>query len=218
MPRYFHHIAPTSRALIFWRDVQTFPGVKVHINLNLLAAAVGDTPPSGLSLVPPASYETEIPAVGSIELQPFVELRGTTPIELSIGPKLKNRLDYPLGNLEKLNLSLPFYKSTVGIGDNGGGWFRDQEGLGAFHGGWDVTQAADGELFEVCAAADGIVLGISKHWNEPIVIKHSADGTEFLTIYQHLDLSACALDVNDPVKRGQFLARIADDGPNHTLY
>src|SRR5688500_6579706 len=103
MPRYFHHIGPTSRALIFWRDVQTFPGVKVHINLNLLAAAVGDTPPSGLSLVPHASYETEIPAVESIELQPFVELRGTTPIELSIGPKLKNRLDYPLGNLEKLN-------------------------------------------------------------------------------------------------------------------
>jgi hypothetical protein len=44
-----------------------------------------------------------------------------------------------------------------------------------------------------------------------VVIQHSADGTEFLTIYQHLDLSECALNVNEPVKRGQFLARITDE-------
>jgi|GEM_PF-4227086 len=213
MSRYFHHVAPQSGNVIFWRGMQTFAGVPVHINLNLLATAVGDVPPSDASLVPPVTYQ--IPGVGGIELQPFVEVIENAPVELPIGPNLKNILDYPLGNAEKLNLTLPFYKATLGMGDSGGGWFRDAETTGSFHGAWDITRAGDGELFEVCAAADGVVLNISKNWNAPIVIKHTAGESEFLTIYQHLDLSACPLNVNDPVKRGQFLARVADAGLNN---
>ena len=216
MSKYFQHIAPTSRAVFYWRDShrERYAGIQLHVNLNLLAAAVGDTPPSGLSLVPPASYDTRIVGVGSIEVQPFVELRGTTQVELPIRPNLKNLLDYPLGNLERLNLSLPFYDPALGIGDNGGGWFRNYEDDGAFHGGWDVTpkpRTSAADLFEVCAAADGVIIGLAKQKNAPIVIQHSAGGTEFLTVYQHLDLSGCLLNVDDSVKRGQFLAKITDE-------
>jgi hypothetical protein len=113
-----------------------------------------------------------------------------------------------------MNLSLPFYDSTLGIGDSGGGWFRNVENDGGFHGGWDVmpkAQTAAADLFDVCAAADGVVIGITKQKNCPIVIRHHAGGTEFLTIYQHLDLRSCALNVNDAVNRGQFLAKITDE-------
>lgn len=216
MAKYFHHVAPTSRSVFFWRDshAERYAGVQLHVNLNLLAAAVGDAPPVGLSLVPAASYDTRVTGIGAINVQPFVELRGTTQVELPIGPHLKNILDYPLGNHESLNLSLPFYDSTLGIGDSGGGWFRDSENDGAFHGGWDVTpksQTSTSDLFEVCAAADGVVIGMTKRKNQPIVIQHSANGTEFLTIYQHLDLTGSSLNVNDSVTRGQFLARITDE-------
>ena len=212
MAKYFQHIAPTSRAVFYWRDShsESYAEIQVHINLNLLATAVGDTPASGVSLVPAASYDTRVAGIGSIDVQPFVELRGNNSVELPIGPHLKNILDYPLGNENKLDLSLPFYEPGLGIGDNGGGWFRNFEDDSAYHGGWDITPISrnSADLFEVCAAADGVIVGIAKAENAPIVIQHSAGGTEFLTIYQHLDLSDCQLDLTKPVKRGQFLARI----------
>ena len=211
------HIGPTTGAAFFSRnsDEARYSGVQLHINLNLLAAAVGDAPPPGVSLVPPVRYDTREPGVGVIDVQPLVQVRGSAQVELPIGPHLKNFLDHPLGNPHLMNLSLPFYNLTLGIGDSGGGWFRsDYEDDGAFHGGWDVmpkSQTGAADLFDVCAAADGVVIGITKRKNCPIVIRHHAGGTEFLTIYQHLDLRSCALNVNDAVNRGQFLAKITDE-------
>jgi hypothetical protein len=214
MSKYFLHETLSGSARFYWRSVQTFAGVPLHLNLNLLAHALGDRPPAGVALVGAENYDTRLPGVGAIQVQPFVELRGTTRIELPIGTNLKNFLDYPLVGMEKMNLSLPFYDGTLGIGDSGGGWFRNAETDGAFHCGWDVmpasqTQAAD--LFEVCAASDGVVEAISKRKNAPVVLRHTIGGVPFLTVYQHLDLTASPLAVGDTVRRGQFLARIADE-------
>jgi hypothetical protein len=88
MSRYFHHVAPASGASFFWRDVQSFAGVRLHLNLNLLAMAVGDTPPTGSTLVPPASYDTREPAVGVIQVQPLVARQGTATVELPLGARL----------------------------------------------------------------------------------------------------------------------------------
>ena len=212
MARYFHHVTPggTTR---YWRDSSegSYSGIHVHINMNLLATAVGDSPPDGVTLVKPQRYDTGVAGVGEIDLQPFVELRRGLQVELPIGPNLKSALDYPIGGLDRLNLSLPFYDPALGIGDTGGGWFTNAESGRAFHGGWDVTPRSADDLFEVCAAADGVILGISKGRNKPIVIGHSHGVRDFLTIYQHLDLADSELNVNEPVKRGQFLGRIADD-------
>jgi hypothetical protein len=71
------------------------------------------------------NYDTGVPRVGVIRVQPFVELRGTKRVEIPIGTELKNFLDYPLNSMEKMNLSLPFYDGTLGIGNRGGGWFRN---------------------------------------------------------------------------------------------
>jgi hypothetical protein len=212
--KYFLHEAPSGSARFYWRSVQTFSGVPLHLNLNLLAHALGDRPPAGVALVGAENYDTRVPGVGAIEVQPFVELRGATRVELPIGANLKDFLDYPLGGAEKMNLSLPFYDGTLGIGESGGGWFRNKETDGAFHCGWDVmpaSQASVADLFEVCAAADGIVEGIRQRKNAPVVLRHTNGATQFLTVYQHLDLTACPLNVGDAVRRGQFLARIADD-------
>jgi hypothetical protein len=214
MARYFLHVAPSSGARFYWRRVQTYAGIRLHLNLNLLAYAVGDRPPSGVTLARPEDYDTLEPGVGVVRLQPFVERSGTAVSELPIGMYLRNCLDYPLGGSETLNLSLPFYDLGLGIGDSGGGWFRDFENDDAYHCGWDVmpasqTQVAD--LFEVCAAADGVVENLSKRKNAPIVLRHTVAGVQFLTVYQHLDLTASPLKAGDPVRRGQFLARIADE-------
>lgn len=214
MARYFLHEAPSGNAHFYWRSVQRFAGVPLHLNLNLLAHALGDRPPSGVTLVSGEDYDTGLSGVGSIRVQPFVELRGTRRVELPIGSNLKNFLDYPLGGTERMNLSLPFYDETLGIGDSGGGWFRNEETDGAFHCGWDITpasQTAVADLFEVCAAADGLVEGISKRKNAPVVLRHTTGTTPFLTVYQHLDLTACPMSVGDAVRRGQFLARITDE-------
>ena len=214
MSKYFLHEAPSGSTRFYWRSVQTFAGVPLQFNLNLLAHALGDRPPAGVALVGAENYDTGMRGVGVIQVQPFVELRGTTRVELPIGTYLKNFLDYPLGGMEQMNLSLPFFDRTLGIGDSGGGWFRNADTDGAFHCGWDVmpaSQTTAADLFEVCAATDGVVEGISKRKNAPVVLRHTNGTTQFLTVYQHLDLTACPLSVGDRVQRGQFLARIADE-------
>src|SRR4029453_17382503 len=77
------------------------------------------------TLPPEENYDTGVPRVGVIRVQPFVELRGTKRVEIPIGTELKNFLDYPLNSMEKMNLSLPFYDGTLGIENRGGGWFRN---------------------------------------------------------------------------------------------
>ena len=47
MSKYFLHDAPSGSALFYWRTVQTFAGVPLHLNLNLLAHALADRPPTG---------------------------------------------------------------------------------------------------------------------------------------------------------------------------
>jgi hypothetical protein len=113
-----------------------------------------------------------------------------------------------------MKLSLPFYDRTLGIGDTGGGWFRNGETDRAYHCGWDimpVTQNSAIDFFEVCAASDGVVEAIDKRKNASIVVKHIVGGVPFLTVYQHLDLKGSLLKKGDSVRRGQFLARIADE-------
>lgn len=220
MARYFLHLTPTNGSPIFWRSVQNFAGVRVHYNLSLLAAALGDSPPAGASLVAPANYDTEEPGLGVVSVQPWVERRGGGLRELALGEKLKNFLDYPLGGTRKMNLSLPFYDPTLGIGVKGGGWFRQDEDESAFHCGWDVMPVSQraADLFEVCAAADGVVEAAGSQNNTPIVLRHSAGGEDFLTIYQHLNLSGTSWRAGDKVRRGQFLARISDTTSTRHLH
>ncbi len=208
MSRYFLHITPNGQSPIFWRKAQGFAGISVHINLNLLATVLGDLPQTPQTLVSAQSYKINA-SIGTINLQPFVRTDATGLSALPIGPNLKNMLDYPLGQDDSMNLSLPFDDSTLGIGDSGGGWFRKNDNDSAFHGGWDVTRNSANEYFEVCAVADGVVEGIVKQDNAPIVIKHTRGIREFITIYQHLELSTSSLAVGDTIGRGQFMARIS---------
>src|SRR5262245_8389879 len=89
MAKYFQHIAPTTGAAFFWRNSheERYSGVQLHINLNLLAAAVGDAPPPRVSLVPPVGYDTREPGVGVIDVQPLVQVRGAAQVELPIDRK-----------------------------------------------------------------------------------------------------------------------------------
>ena len=56
MARYFIHLPPDGSPAIFWRTLSRVAGELIHINLNLLAHAVGDDPatlvPDGGTLVP----------------------------------------------------------------------------------------------------------------------------------------------------------------------
>ncbi len=222
MARYFLHDAGGTRQF-FWRSVQSFAGVHLHLNLNLLARALGDRPPlpARTSLVAPRPYDTAVPAVGIIELQPFVTSVGGTMTALPIGDKLRDFLDDPLENGTLMELSLPVYDSKLNIGDAGGGWFRDEVDDTSFHCGWDVmpeSQRSASHLFEVGAAQDGVVEALSKRNNASIVLRHSRGGKDFLTVYQHLDLTSCPLEKGDPIRRGQFLARISDTAGTRHLH
>jgi hypothetical protein len=73
----------------------------------------------------PQRTTTLWPGVGVIQARPYVEQSGSAASELPIGMSFKNFLDHPLGGSEKLNLPLPFYDQAIGIGDDGGGWFRN---------------------------------------------------------------------------------------------
>ena len=64
-----------------------------------------------------------------------------------------------------------------------------------------ASQTTVADLFEVCAAADGVVEGISKVKNAPVVLRHTNGTTQFITVYQHLDLTACPLNVGVAVRR-----------------
>lgn len=211
MPAFFLHVTPVSGSSIYWRERQGFGGVSIHINFSYLAQLLGDTPPPGTTLVSPENYATGIPGVGTVQVQPFVEVVDGAMSALPPGPSLQSFLNDPLRNQRRMGLSLPIYDPTLGIGDSGGGYLREMEDSRAFHGGWDVaprSQNDEGDLFEVCAAASGHVEGIGNGPNSTIVLRHTVGGADFLTIYQHLNLSGCPLKKGAPVRRGQFLARI----------
>lgn len=212
MSKYFLHLTPGNSTPFYWRSVQNFGGENFQHNLNLLAHAVGDTPtnlPPNSQLVPPVSYNTGQGT--ALSLQPFVVSTNNVQTELPIGNRLNAFLDDPLGNGRKMDLSLPFYEPLFKLGTNGGGWFKNDNGEGAFHCAVDFMPSSSNK-FDVAAAQDGTIVGLG---GTSIVILHNVDGSEFKTVYQHLDLQGTNLTSNMAVKRGQFLARMDPNGTVH---
>ncbi len=212
MPKYFMHLPGSGSNPIYWRRRQSFAGIPIHINMNLLSVSLRDSPgtvPPSFRLVPRVGYNVGS-GIGNITIQPRVVTDGTNFHELPIGPRLKNFLDYPIGEMNRMNLRPPFYDTTLGVGDSGGGWFRDNNDDSAWHGGFDVARGPDRSLFKVCAAARGTILAISSRDNAPLVLEHKVGRRSFLTIYQHLNLRRTRLRVGQTIGRGEELARISD--------
>ena len=173
MSQYFMHHRSGLSQPIYWRSIQHFSGIAIHINLNLLSESLGD--PLGsimptFQLVPRTGYDIGSP-IGLLQIQPRVITDGTSFRELPIGPRLKNFLDYPLRNFTRMNLRPPFYDTSLGIGDSGGGWFRNVTDDSAWHGGIDITRGSNNSFFQVCAAARGEILAIRHSDNSSVVIK-----------------------------------------------
>jgi murein DD-endopeptidase MepM/ murein hydrolase activator NlpD len=186
--------------------------VHIQINLNLLAHAVGDDPaadlPAGGTLVPAETYAFGTGAGDRLNLQPFAFTGGPggarQPRNLPLGDKLRAFLDEPLGG-ERMDLSLPFYDEAIRLGNQGGGWMRPKNNGRAFHAATDFMPS-DGEPFEVCAAADGVIQAKA---GGCVVLSHTTPGgREFRTVYVHMDLTTVAKVQGDPVRRGERLGRL----------
>lgn len=200
----------TAKAGTFWRESQALAGgVYYQHNLHLLAHCLGDRP-SGASLAPPRTYDTERAGRSSnvtLTLQPFVrELRiGAMPVlaPLPLGAGLRKFLDDPLQNGRRLNLTLPFCDADMLVRDV---WLRDK-GADSFHGGTDFSVPKRGRrrLFDVRAAADGDVLSAS---DGRIALEHILGGVAFRTVYVHLDPSTVRVATGDTVRRGEMLGKI----------
>lgn len=215
MARYFVANPPDGSAGFLWRRLASFGGQPIHINLHLLAHALGDVPadllPVGMDLVPRQDYrrfnvagpgEVAVPA-----LQPFACTAAGSdlnrPNPLPIGDGLRRFLDDPLDG-DQLLLSLPFYDEDLKLGPKGGGFIRPNAAEDAFHAGTDFNTVSGG-VFDICAAAPGVVYRIQ---GDCVVVAHpEAVAPRFLTVYRHIDRATLSLKVNDPVRRGQFLAR-----------
>jgi murein DD-endopeptidase MepM/ murein hydrolase activator NlpD len=213
MAHYFVHLPPNGSPAIFWRRLAGFAGELIHINLNLLAHAVGDDPaqlvPGGGALVTPQDYvrfsttstgTTVIPV-----LQPFAFTTPGGGVEaLPItGTKLEGFLNDPLSG-ERMDLSLPFYDEDIKLLPTGGGWFRNSNDDGAFHAGMDFGTSPRA-VFDVCAAAKGRILAMA---GDSIILSHTTThGREFRTVYDHIDLSTVSHDVGDSVRSGELLGR-----------
>jgi len=210
MSQYFIHLPAATSSPIYWRAVQTFAGIPIHINLNLLAQSLGDPleriPRRGFDLVPTQSYGGGTDFT-SVTVQPRVFTNGLEFREMAIGPRLKRFLDYPVGDFNLMNLRPPFYDSTLGIGDTGGGWFAQRTGDRAWHGGFDVVPGLTGPDFEVCASASGTVIGVTNGDNSPVVLEHRIGRSRFITVYQHLDLRAGNIRLGQRIGRGEPLGR-----------
>jgi hypothetical protein len=216
MARYFVHLPPDGSPPIFWRSLAGFAGELSHINLNLLAHALGDAPVAlaGSALVDTQHYfEFRRGGVGPIvipDLQPFaVTLPDGSVQGLPIaGTNLERFLNDPLGG-ERMDLSLPFYDERIKLGTRGGGWFREVNAESAFHGGTDFNTDTDPEaVFEVCAAAEGNVHAMS---GDTIVLTHrTPGGLEFRTVYVHMDLTSVPHILGGAVRRGERLGTLTD--------
>ena len=103
-----------------------------------------------------------------------------------------------------MDLSLPFYDEDIKLGPKGGGWLRDNVTDNAFHAGTDFNTSPTA-VFDVCAAAGGVVHGSA---GGRIVLSHtSSDGSEFRTVYVHVDPDTLTKGVGDAVTRGELLGR-----------
>lgn len=216
MPRYFVHLPPDGSPAIFSRRVGHFSGLAFHYNLNLFARAVGDDPstllPAWGELVPAQDYAFE---GGTMRVQPFAFTpQGgniNRPESLPIGPNLQRFLNDPLGG-EQMDLSLPFYDEDVKLGPSGGGWLRKETNDDAFHGGTDFLKRPRA-VFDVCAAREGKIAARDtandKHGGCLVLSHYTPAGTEFRTVYQHLDVARMPpeLQAGASVRRGQYLGR-----------
>jgi hypothetical protein len=213
--RYFLHHPPTATVEPFyWRSLSRFAEQPIHINLNLLAHVLGDSPtaqtvePDGGRLVPVQDYMTDgdNPRIVVHGLQPFAyTMPGDDPNRpraFGIGPKLQEFLDDPVG--EPMDLSLPFYDAGRQLGENGGGWFKDRDDEGSFHGGTDFMG-----VFDVCAAQAGCVVAAR---GQGVVLEHlTSAGRAFRTVYQHMDAASIQVGEDVMIRRGQLLGRPRKD-------
>jgi hypothetical protein len=208
-----------------WGLNDRFGGLPIVENLTLLGTLLGDVPvpPAGKSLVPTKSYSFPKPNGNSesIILQPFAYMDGTTVRALPLGDALRQFLDDPLQGAD-FDLTLPFVSTNVALSDSSAllrvqrqdGSILVNNNEGVWHTAIDFDYNGNTSVeFDVIAAADGIVAGnlVSDCGpTESVAIKHTAaNGTEFLTLYGHLEpLSKAALPVGTAVARGQKIGRL----------
>lgn len=190
-----------------------------HVNLNLLAAAVGDDPSAALgstgSLVTREEYEVSRDL--SVQVQPWVKEvvhnHGLQRHQLPIGPRLAAFLDDPLGIGRPLGLALPVLNQDTTVSKT---WMReqntDQDPVDTIHGSCDFSDAAEfgqaRELVDVCAAADGVVV-LFLAGNRGVILEHEVEpGAVFRTLYQHLNAESVEVLIGQEVHAGQRLGRI----------
>ena len=214
-----------------WGENDRFGGVPIVENLTLLGTLLGDVAAATFPdvLVPRQSYAfTASNGNGrTISLQPFayrtITATGTGPIRtLPLGPRLRDFLDDPLQG-GRFDLTLPFLDRNVALSTrsassrverNADGTPKADNGQDVWHVAIDVDHNDDESTeFAIVAAADGIVAGNIVAGCEPggsMALRHVAsNGTEFLTIYSHLDPASLAhLPVGAAVARGQTIGRL----------
>ncbi len=198
----------------------TYAGVFTMENYNLLATILGDNPTTlkkqGQTLVPMEEFSFKS---GSVTTQPFAYTNpgSSKKHNLPIGPNLSAFLSNPLKGAS-FNLTLPFTDANVGLSPNSG-HLRIDDQQNAVHTSVDFSLAND-KMFDVVAAADGIIVASGMTGQGPTVIRHTAsNGQQFLTIYQHLDVDT-KIDRadNSPIKRGDFIGKTMDKGEKTHLH
>ena len=211
----------------YWGIRDSFGGVKVIENINLLATVLGDNPSSlvqpGQNLVSPELFDF---GGGSCLLQPFVyTVSGNNKkLGLPIGSALQNFLSNPLQGAA-FDLTLPFLDPHVALSDssallriqrNPDGSIKMDNDAGVWHTAIDFDYSGNtSQEFDVVAPADGIVEGNSG--GQSLAIRHQAsNGEEFLSLYGHLlPSSKSHLPPGTPVLRGQSIGRIQRNADNY---
>ena len=211
-PYYFVSDNLNGAPQFFWGPRTSFGNIKVIENMNLLAAVLGDLPPSSLpsgqQLVPREIFDF---GGGTVELQPFAfTVTGNSKkFGLPAGTNLKRFLSDPLGG-GRFDLSLPFMLSTVAL-SNSSALLRGGTDASVWHTALDLDVSGNSvQGFDIVAPADGIVEG--NGGSTTLCLRHKAsNGKDFLTIYSHIIPASKSFLTNGmTVKRGQLIGKVQE--------
>ncbi|MBI4468608.1 MAG: peptidoglycan DD-metalloendopeptidase family protein [Acidobacteria bacterium] len=223
-PYYFVSDNVPGPGQFYWGGADSYGGIRVIENLNLLAAVLADDPATRTQafwfLVDQESFDF---GSDSVLLQPFAyRVFGFGKKQnLSIGPNLRAFLTFPLGGAA-FDLTLPFCDPRVALSD-ASALLRVLSGPRTWHtavdldvtGGTSYTGGTS-QGFDVLAPSDGIVFGNTG--TDTLCLRHIAsNGREFLTVYSHIvPASKSHLPVGTQVARGQVIGSVQEPGGAYT--